>query len=91
MAIILSVRARVSDLDSQSGSGSKRAKLAHKIGIRFVNFVFRNAGCSLLRAEGFSCFYLDGLFLAVNFFQFWSSKPWIRVGIQLKMLDPDLD
>ncbi len=28
---------------------------------------------------------------AVNFFQYLISKPWIRIGIKLKMLDPDLD
>jgi hypothetical protein len=27
--------------------------------------------------------------LAVNVFYFWSSKPWIRIGIQPKMLDLD--
>jgi hypothetical protein len=71
------------------------------------------AGCSLLRAEGFSC-NLDVLYgglgisklqffdkknrfritLAVNFFQFfsfWSSKSWIRIGIQSKMLNLDPD
>jgi hypothetical protein len=30
-------------------------------------------------------------FSAVNFFYFWSSQPWNRIGIQPKMLDPDLD
>jgi hypothetical protein len=28
---------------------------------------------------------------AVIFFNFWSLKPWIRIGIQPKMLDPDPD
>ncbi len=28
-------------------------------------------------------------FPAVNIFQFWSSKPWIRIGIQPEMLDQD--
>jgi hypothetical protein len=56
-----------------------------------------------LRAEGFSC-SLDVLYEGLGirklpflifeqeiFFQFWSSKPWIRIriGIQPKMLDPD--
>jgi hypothetical protein len=31
------------------------------------------------------------LFSAVIFFNFWSLKPWIRIGIQPKMLDPDPD
>ncbi len=30
-------------------------------------------------------------FSAVIFFQFWSLKPWIRIGVQPKMLDPDPD
>ncbi len=53
-----------------------------------------------MRTEGFFCnldFLYGGLgksklwfFLsAVTFFQFWSSKPWIRIGIQPKMLDLD--
>ncbi len=36
------------------------------------------AGFSLLRAEGFFCSVFD-------------PKPWIRIGIQPKMLDPDPD
>ncbi len=28
-------------------------------------------------------------FFCVKFVKFWSSKPWIRIGIQPKMLDPD--
>jgi hypothetical protein len=28
-------------------------------------------------------------FSAVIFFQFWSSKPWIRIGLQPQTLDPD--
>jgi hypothetical protein len=50
------------DPDSQYGSGSKRAKLAHK-----------KAGCYLLRAEGFSC-SLDVLYggLGIVLFNFWS-------------------
>jgi hypothetical protein len=30
-------------------------------------------------------------FSAVIFFNFWSLKPWIRIGIQPKKLDPDPD
>jgi hypothetical protein len=53
-----------------------------------------------LRAEGFSCNFdiiYGGLgisklhFSAVNFSNFWSSKPWIRIGIQPTMLDPNPD
>ncbi len=59
------------------------------------NFMFWSAGCSLLRAEGFFC-NLDVLYegtgigkLWIWCLNFWSSKPWIRIGIQPKMLDPD--
>jgi hypothetical protein len=46
-----------------------------------------------LRAEGFFC-SLDVLYGGLGigkllFINFWSSKPWIRIGIQPKMLDPD--
>ncbi len=39
------------DQDSQSGSGSRRAKKLKKL----INLIFLNTGCSLLRTEGFSC------------------------------------
>jgi hypothetical protein len=38
-----------------SGSGSRRAKMTHKNRKKYRIFMFRNAGCSLLRAEGVSC------------------------------------
>jgi hypothetical protein len=42
------------DPDSESGYGSRRAKINHKY--KFLrNFMFSSAGCSLLRAEGSSC------------------------------------
>ncbi len=60
-----------------------------------------------MRAEGFFCsldvFYgglgigksqfliQKYLFSVVNLFNFGSSKPWIRIGIHPKMLDPDLE
>jgi hypothetical protein len=67
--------------------------------------MFRSAGCSLLRAEGFS-FSLKVLYGGlrisklqfdikkyINFFQFLAIKTldpdWIRIGIHPKMLDPD--
>ncbi len=34
-------------------------------------------------------FLIKFIFSAVIFFNFWSSKPWIQIGIQPKMLDPD--
>jgi hypothetical protein len=50
-----------------------------------------------LRAEGFFC-NLDVLYggLGIGKLQFdkknfWSLKPWIRIGIQPKLLDPDPD
>jgi hypothetical protein len=38
-----------------SGSGSRRAKMAHKNRKKFRIFMFLSTGCSLLRTEGFSC------------------------------------
>ncbi len=40
--------------DSQSGSGSNLTKMAQKNIKHMINFIFWSAGCSLLRAEGFS-------------------------------------
>jgi hypothetical protein len=42
------------------GSRSRRSKISHKSKKKFRNFMFRSAGCSLLRAEGFF-FNLDVL------------------------------
>jgi hypothetical protein len=38
-----------------SGSGSRRAKMTHKNRKNSRIFMFLSTGCSLLRAEGFSC------------------------------------
>jgi hypothetical protein len=38
-----------------SGSGSWRAKMTHKNRKKSRIFMFLKTGCSLLRAEGFSC------------------------------------
>ncbi len=72
------------DPDSQSGSGSRRAKMAHKLRKKSINYIYWSAGCSLLRAEGFSCSldisklqFFKSVFI---FFSFWSSKPWTRIG-----------
>jgi hypothetical protein len=48
------VGGRVADPDqySESGSGSRRAKMTHKSRKNLRNFMFSSAGCSLLRAEG---------------------------------------
>jgi hypothetical protein len=42
------------DPDSESGSRSRNAKMTHKNREKFRKFMFRSAGCSLLRAEVFS-------------------------------------
>jgi hypothetical protein len=49
------------DPDSESGSGSRRAKMTQKSRKKLRNFMFGSAGCSLLRAEGFFC-NLDDLY-----------------------------
>ncbi len=38
-----------------SGFGFRRAKITHKNRKKLRNFMFGSAGCSLLRAESFSC------------------------------------
>jgi hypothetical protein len=43
------------DLDSESGSGFRSAKLTHQNRKTFPKFMFGSAGYSLLRAEGFFC------------------------------------
>ncbi len=43
------------DPDWQSGSGTWRAKITQKNRKWWINFIFWRSGCSLLRAEGFSC------------------------------------
>jgi hypothetical protein len=40
---------------SVSGSGSRKAKMTHKYRKKLRIFMFWSAGCSPLRAEGFSC------------------------------------
>jgi hypothetical protein len=40
---------------SESGSGSRKAKMTHKSSKKLINFMFGSAECSLLRAEGFFC------------------------------------
>jgi hypothetical protein len=43
------------DPDPHSNSGSRRAKIIHKNTKKYRIFMILSAGCSLLRAEGFSC------------------------------------
>jgi hypothetical protein len=49
------IRIRVWILNSEPGSGFRRAKMTHKNRKKVRNSRFWSAGCSLLRAEGFSC------------------------------------
>jgi hypothetical protein len=44
-----------SDPYTESGSGSRRAKITHKSRKYLRNFMFWSAGCSFLRPEGFFC------------------------------------
>ncbi len=62
---------------SESGSGSRRAKITLKIRKKVQKFMFRSTGCSLLRAEGFSC-RLDVLYwgLRISKLQFWIVNFW---------------
>jgi hypothetical protein len=41
------------DPDSESGSGSRRAKMTHKSRKKLKNLMFLSVGWPLLRAEGF--------------------------------------
>jgi hypothetical protein len=43
------------DPDSESGSGSRRAKNYAKNRKKLRNFMFLSARCSLLKTKGFSC------------------------------------
>ncbi len=51
----ISMGSRNPDQDSRSGFGSSRAKMAQKNWKTLINLILWSAGCSLLRAEGFSC------------------------------------
>ncbi len=85
------------DPGSDSRSGSKRVNMAQKNRIQLINFIFWSAGCSLLRAEDFSCsvdvLYGGPIFqfliykkkkdLSCIFSNSLSSKPWIRIRIRI--------
>jgi hypothetical protein len=43
------------DPDSESGSGSRKAKMTNNSRKKLKNFMFCSVGCSLLRAESFFC------------------------------------
>ncbi len=63
------------DPDSQSGSGSKREKMTHKIRRKSIRFIFWSDGCSFLRNEGFCC-SLDILYeiLGISKLQFFTKR-----------------
>jgi hypothetical protein len=63
-----------------SGSGSRRAKMTHKNRKKSRIFMFLSTGCSLLRAEGFSC----SLGVLYGFFNFSSSNPGSGSGIRIR-------
>jgi hypothetical protein len=51
----MSIRGSGSALIWVAGSGSRRGNMIQKNRKKYRIFMFWNAGCSLLRAEGFSC------------------------------------
>ncbi len=53
-SMVLFPKSRVSDPDPH-GSGSRRATMTHKNRKKSRIFIFLSTGCSLLKAEGFSC------------------------------------
>jgi hypothetical protein len=89
-----SIRSVDPDLDSESGSNSRRAKMIHKIKIEKVKKFY------VLRAEGFSCslsVLYGGLgiselqFLIKKISNFLLSCTFFQLLFSLKMLDPDPD
>ncbi len=85
------------DPDSQPGSESRRAKMTHKHRKKFINFIFWNAGCSLLRAEVFSCsldisklqyknFFSSVWYFFLQFLVIKALDPdWIRISIRIRI------
>ncbi len=67
------------------GSGSRKAKMTHKNRKKYRIFMFWSAGCSLLRAEGFSR-SLGVLYggLGISKWQFLNKK--IKLNFQLYIL-----
>jgi hypothetical protein len=82
-------------MGSESGSGSRRAKITHKNKNKSRNFMFSSAGCSLLRAEGFSCslgVLYEGLGIAIydkKNYNFFSFRLYFFQLLVIKILDPD--
>jgi hypothetical protein len=74
-------------LDSQSWFGSRRAKMTHKVGKRYLNkFLFWSAGYSLLWAEGFLR-SVDVLYGGLGISNF--SAVFFSCFFFIKTLDPD--
>ncbi len=84
---VLRVRIRI-------GSGSRRAKITHKNRKKWRYFIFWNVGCSILRAEGFSCstdVLYGGLGISklqkkINFYSFsvfGLQNPWSGSGFRI--------
>jgi hypothetical protein len=74
---VFRIRIRIKSIRSvDQESGSLRAKMTHENRKKFINFMFLSAGCSLLRAEGFSC-SLDVLYGGLAIINY---NVWIRVG-----------
>ncbi len=70
------------DPDSQTGSGSRRAKMAYKNRKKLMNYVFLKWWMfSFAYGDLVNCSFLLKLWniFQLYFFNFWSSKPWIRI------------
>jgi hypothetical protein len=84
-------------LSAASGSGPRRTNMTHKNRKKLINFIFVSAGCSLLRAEGFSCSLnalyggLGIFFSCIFFLKFLVMKPMDTDPDSLEMLVPDPD
>ncbi len=88
------------DSESGSGSGSRKEKITHKNRKKLGSFVLLSAGCSLFRAEGYSC-SLDVFYgaLGISNLQFLIKKnigliffscKFLSKFLVIKILDPDL-
>jgi hypothetical protein len=86
------------DPDSESGSGSRRAKMTHKSRKKYKNFMFSSVKWPLLRSEGFFS-NLDVLygglgigklyFLIIKKIYIFFSCNFFLKFLVIKALDPD--
>ncbi len=58
--------------------------MTHKHRKKLMNFFFQSAGCSLLRAESFSC-SLDVLYVGLGISKLQSDPEWIRIRIRIRI------